>query len=173
MTLIRKAKEPINQEENNITMKNILNKISIALAAAAMILTVSCSKVNPADNTEKLLEVNASNLQGNWQLVAINGETLAEGATFYINFSRSGQEFKIWDSMTSIPSSYNYSEGTFALYTDPELGTYIRGIDSVKEEWSDLYVVKELTKNSMVWVGVNNPTFTQTFNRVSSIPFEK
>lgn len=75
--------------------------------------------------------------------------------------------------MTSIPSSYNYSEGTFALYADPELGTYIRGIDSVKEEWSDLYVITGLTKNQMVWTGVNNPSFIQVFNRVSTIPFAK
>ena len=152
-------------------MKNILNRTFAALAAVAMILTVSCSKVNPADSAENFLEVNASNLHGNWQLEAINGKALEDGATFYINFNRSGQEFKIWDSMTSIPSSYNYSEGTFAFYTDPALGTYIRGIDSVKEEWSDLYVIKELTKNSMVWVGVNNPTFTQTFKRITKIPF--
>ena len=138
-----------------------------------MLFAVSCSKVNPTTSDEVLLEVNASNLDGNWQLSAINGEALEEGTSFYINFDRSGDKFKIWDSMTSIPSSYNYSEGTFALYTDPELGTYIRGIDSVKEEWSDLYVIKELTHSSMVWVGVNNPSFTQTFIRVSAIPFEK
>lgn len=152
-------------------MKNILNRIFTALAAVAMILTVSCSKVNPADETEVFLDVNASNLHGNWQLETINGAAVEEGTYFYINFNRSGEEFKIWENLTSIPSSYNYSEGTFALYTDPELGVYIRGVDNVKEEWSDLYVIKELTRNSMVWVGVNNPTFTQTFHRVSAIPF--
>lgn len=154
-------------------MKNILNRIFTVLAAAAMILAVSCSKVNPTTPDEILLEVNASNLDGNWQLTAINGEALEEGTSFYINFDRSGDKFKIWDTMTSIPSSYNYSEGTFALYTDPELGTYIRGIDSVKEEWSDLYVITGLTKNQMVWTGVNNPSFIQVFNRVSTIPFAK
>ena len=152
-------------------MKNILNRTFTALAAVAMILIVSCSKVNPADESEVLLEVNASNLHGNWQLETINGAAVEEGALFYINFNRSSQEFKIWENLTSIPSSYNYSEGTFALYTDPALGVYIRGVDNVKEEWSDLYVIKELTRNRMVWVGVNNPTFTQTFRRVSTIPF--
>lgn len=154
-------------------MKNILNRIFTALAAVAMILTVSCSKVNPTNPEEALLEVNSSNLDGNWQLSAINGKALEEGSSFFINFDRSGDKFKIWDSMTSIPSSYNYSEGTFALYIDPELGTYIRGIDSVKEEWSDLYVITELTKNKMVWTGINDPSFVQVFNRVASIPFAK
>ena len=152
-------------------MKNILNRTFTALAAVAMILTVSCTKVNPVDETEVLLDVNASNLHGNWQLETINGAAVEEGTLFYINFNRSGEEFKIWENLTSIPSSYNYSEGTFTLYTDPVLGVYIRGVDNVKEEWSDLYVIKELTKNRMVWVGVNDPTFTQTFHRVSAIPF--
>ena len=152
-------------------MKNILNRTFTALAAVAMILTVSCTKVNPVDETEVLLDVNASNLHGSWQLETINGAAVEEGALFYINFNRSGEEFKIWENLTSIPSSYNYSEGTFTLYTDPVLGVYIRGVDNVKEEWSDLYVIKELTKNRMVWVGVNDPTFTQTFHRVSAIPF--
>ena len=152
-------------------MKNILNRTFTALAAVAMILTVSCSKVNPVEDTEVLLEVNASNLHGNWQLHAINGAAVEEGVLFYINFNRSGEEFKIWENLTSIPSSYNYSEGTFSLYSDPVLGVYIRGVDNAKEEWSDLYVIKELTRNRMVWVGVNDPTFTQTFHRVSAIPF--
>ena len=152
-------------------MKNILNRTFTAFAAIAMILTVSCSKVNPADKSEALLEVNASNLHGNWQLESINGAALEGETCFYINFNRSGEKFKIWENLTSIPSSYNYSEGKFALYTDPALGVCIRGIDSVKEEWSDLYVIKELTKNTMIWVGVNNPDFTQTFKRITKIPF--
>ena len=151
-------------------MKNILNRTFTALAAVAMILTVSCSKVNPTDETEVLLDVNASNLHGNWQLEAINGAAVEEGTYFYINFNRSGEEFKIWENLTSIPSSYNYSEGTFALYTEPETGTYIRGIDNVKEEWSDTYVIKDLTKDTMTWVGMNDPTFVQVFTRVDKVP---
>lgn len=69
--------------------------------------------------------------------------------------------------MNSIPSSYDYSEGIFKLYPEPELGVYIRGIDSVGEEWNDLYVIKNLTQQSMIWVGVNDPTFIQTFTRIT------
>ena len=144
-----------------------INKIYTALAAVAMLFVASCTKMTV--ETETYLEVNASNIHGNWELATINGEPAA--ANFYINFDRSGSKYAIWETFTSIPTSYNHSEGTFTFYTDPELGIMIRGIDSVKEEWSDMYVIKNLTKTSMTWVGVNDPTFVQTFTRISAIPF--
>ena len=147
-------------------MKNILNRIFTILAAATMLMTASCSKVNPADEAEQLLEVNASNLHGKWALTSVNNASVLEGAYFHINFNRSGEKFQSWNAMNSIPLSYDYSEGTFKLYDDPELGTYIRGIDNAGEEWRDCYVIKELTRNSMIWVGVNDPTFVQTFERI-------
>ena len=146
-------------------MKNILNRIFTILAASAMLLAASCSKVNPADQTEHL-DVNASNLHGDWELVAIQGQAIPEGASFRINFNRSGEKFQSWNAMNSIPSSYDYSEGTFKLYPDPELGVYIRGIDNAGQEWGDTYVIKELTRTDMTWVGVNDPTFVQIFSRI-------
>ena len=155
-------------------MKTILNRIFIILAASTALMALSCSKVNPVDETEQLLEVNASNLHGSWTLKSINAASLPQGAYFHINFDRSGEKFQIWNAMNSIPSSYDYSEGTFKLYSDdPELGIYIRGIDSVGEEWSDLYVIKQLTAKSMVWIGVNDPTFIQEFTRIDTVPVQK
>lgn len=155
-------------------MKTILNRIFIILAASTVLMALSCSKVNPVDETEPQLEVNASNLHGSWTLTSINTASLPQGAYFHINFDRSGDKFQIWNAMNSIPSSYDYSEGTFKLYSDdPELGIYIRGIDSVGEEWSDLYVIKQLTAKSMVWIGVNDPTFIQEFTRIDTVPVQK
>ena len=155
-------------------MKTILNRIFIILAASTALMALSCSKVNPVDETEQLLEVNASNLHGSWTLTSINAASLPQGAYFHINFDRSGEKFQIWNAMNSIPSSYDYSEGTFKLYSDdPELGIYIRGIDSVGEEWSDLYVIKQLTAKSMVCIGVNDPTFIQEFTRIDTVPVQK
>ena len=152
-------------------MKNILNRILTILTASAMLLATSCSKTgSPVDGEEQLLEVNASNLHGAWALTSANGALILEETSFYINFNRSGEKFQIWDAMNSIPSSYDYSEGTFKLYSDPELGVYIRGIDNVGEEWSDLYVIKELTHSSMIWIGVNDPSFVQTFERIDRVP---
>lgn len=152
-------------------MKNILNRILTILTASAMLLATSCSKTgSPVDGEEQLLEVNASNLHGAWALTSANGALILEETYFYINFNRSGEKFQIWDAMNSIPSSYDYSEGTFKLYSDPELGVYIRGIDNVGEEWSDLYVIKELTHSSMTWIGVNDPSFVQIFERIDRVP---
>ena len=148
-------------------MKNKLNIIAIALVSTSMLLTVSCSKSNPDEQKVIFLEVNASNLHGKWALATVNNAPVPEGAYFHINFNRSSEEFQIWNAMNSIPSSYDYSEGIFKLYQEPELGVYIRGIDSVGEEWNDLYVIKNLTQQSMIWVGVNDPTFIQTFTRIT------
>jgi len=153
-------------------MKNIINRIFTALAAAVMLFAASCEKVN-YDDRELLLEVNASNLHGNWELRSINYEFVMDGSYFYINFDRSGEKFQIWENLTSIPSTFNHSEGTFKLYTDPELGVYIRGIDNVKEEWSDTYVIKELTRHQMVWVSMKDPTFIQVFTRIDTVPVQK
>ena len=151
-------------------MKNIINKTLMILSAAALMLTVSCTKEDT--KVEQYLEVNASNLHGNWQLETQNGSALEEGAFFYINFNRSGQEYKSWNGMGSIPNSYDYSEGTFDFYNDdPELGITIRGIDNALQDWNDRYVIKDLTKTHMTWIGVNDPTNIQTFKRITKIPF--
>ena len=151
-------------------MKRI-TAIFTALAGLALLFSTSCTK--PDLHVVEYLEVNASNLHGNWSLNGINNEFLLDGSYFYINFDRSGEKFQIWENLTSIPSTFNHSEGTFKLYTDPELGVYIRGIDNVKEEWSDTYVIKELTRHQMVWVSMKDPTFIQVFTRIDTVPVQK
>lgn len=152
-------------------MIRFLNKSVIMLTIVAAFFTVSCEKVETP--VVEYLEVNASNLHGNWVLKSINDSPVQDGACFYINFNRSGNEYTIWETMTSIPSTPNVDKGTFAIYTDPELGAYIRGIDEIGQEWSDRYVIKDLTKTTMTWVGVNDSGTVQKFERVDEVPFEK
>jgi hypothetical protein len=148
-------------------MKRI-TAIFTALAGLALLFSTSCTK--PDLHVVEYLEVNASNLHGNWKLQSVNGELEKEPAFFYINFDRSGNKYQIWENHSAIPSTYNHSEGTFAFYTEPEVGTYIRGVDSIKEEWSDTYVIKDLTKNTMTWVGMKDPSFVQVFQRIDKVP---
>lgn len=152
-------------------MNKIYKLIFAALAVLTLTFATSCEKSEEIPVT--YLEVNATNLHGNWMLTSIGGQPLKEGTYFYINFDRSGNKFKIWETLTSIPSSPNIDEGTFSLGTDPETGAYIRGIDTALEEWSDYYSVKDLTSDSMTWVGVNDPSFVQTFKRVDKVPVAK
>ena len=152
-------------------MKRI-TAIFTVIASMALLFSTSCTKPD-LEIPVVYLDVNASNLHGNWSLNGINNEFLLDGSYFYINFDRSGEKFQIWENLTSIPSTFNHSEGTFKLYTDPELGVYIRGIDNVKEEWSDTYVIKELTRHQMVWVSMKDPTFIQVFTRIDTVPVQK
>lgn len=148
-------------------MMHIIDRTFAAIAALMVFVLSSCTK--EADDREVWLDVNASNLHGAWELTAINGQPLEEGTYVHITFDRSGNKFEIKENHTSIPSSYNHSEGTFAIYIDPELGAYIRGVDLVKEEWRDTYLIKDLTRDSMIWYGMKDPTFIQEFRRIESV----
>jgi hypothetical protein len=143
---------------------------NLGLVCVMMLALFSCQK---AATVTPPMQVNASNLNGNWMLQSINGTPLAGDTYFYIRFEMSGNKFTIWENLTSIPAGYNIDEGTFTFYVEPTVGTYIRGIDSIKDkEWSDMYYVKGLTESSMTWVGYNNPSFVQDFVRVETIPYE-
>ena len=90
-------------------MIRFLNKSVIMLTIVAAFFTVSCEKVETP--VVEYLEVNASNLHGNWVLKSINDSPVQDGACFYINFNRSGNEYTIWETMTSIPSTPNVDKG--------------------------------------------------------------
>ena len=132
-------------------MKNILNRTSTALAAVAMILTVSCSKVNPADETEVFLDVNASNLHGNWQLETINGAAVEEGTYFYINFNRSERTFTSYDNLASMYGRER--SGSFSIEQD-EYGRYILNgsYDYGSGDWATAYeVTMAASGEQMTW----------------------
>ena len=136
------------------------------MSAFVMMSLSSCEEV---DVTVEYLDVTSANLKGHWELVSINGNPLADGSFFYISFEK--DEFRIRENLTSIPNGFSEDEGTYSIYTDEDLGaSCIRGINSVQKEWNDRYVVKDLTSESMTWVGVANPSSVQTFMRIPALP---
>ena len=74
------------------------------------------------------------------------------------------------DSFSNIP---HVITGSYNLATDPELGAIIRGsYDHDNGDWSHRYIIKDLYENEMLWVAKDDPSFTQKFRRVSTIPVE-
>ena len=56
--------------------------------------------------------------------------------------------------------------GIFNIETDLEKGAIIRGIYDYDEgNWSHQYEVNDLTKDSMIWVATDDPSFVQKFVR--------
>jgi len=151
-------------------MKCFFNMVIRLMAVLAAVMAVSCAKENPATD---YLEVNASNLNGNWKLTSIDGAPINDGTYFYINFESSGHEYKLWENLTSIPESYNFDKGTFRIDVDEEEGAYIRGINEVLEDWAHLYLIVDLTENSMTWIALDDKTIVHKLVRIEDIPIDE
>ena len=150
-------------------MKKILTLISIiAIAFCAS----SCEKVDDNEQPQQL-EVNAHNISGQWELVQWNGNALVEGTYVYLDIVRNDKTYTMYQNMDSFSNVPHVITGSYALSTDVELGAIIRGsYDHDCGEWSHRYIIKSLTADEMLWVATDDPTFTQTYIRVESIPVE-
>ena len=149
-------------------MNKITKLLTLALLAFA---ALSCDKVIVTEPQEELLEVNANNLSGKWQLFEWDGNVLAEGTYVYLDIVRNGQTYTMYQNMDSFSNVPHVITGKYTLTTDPELGTIIRGsYDHDNGEWADRYIVRTLTSDKMIWVPTDNHSSYQVFLRVKDIP---
>ena len=149
-------------------MNRITKLLTIALLAFA---ALSCDKVILTEPKEELLEVNANNLSGKWQLFEWDGNVLAEGTYVYLDIVRNGQTYTMYQNMDSFTNVPHVITGSYHLSTDVELGAIIRGTyDHDSGEWSHRYIIQSLTANEMFWVATDDLSFSQKFVRVDAIP---
>ena len=131
-----------------------------------LFIAFACS--DDKEPAEPLLDVNANNIQGDWELVEWSGNTLAEGTYVYIEFTRRNQRFTIYQNEDSfLPRMI---EGDYNITIDEELGAVIRGKYDYNGDWSHRYIVRDLTAKSMTWIAVDDPANIQLFQRIDSIP---
>ena len=146
-------------------MKKILILLSIIAIAA-----VSCEKDSMPEEAPQL-EVNANNISGQWELVEWNGISLTDGTYVYLDIVRNDKTYTMYQNLDSFSNVPHVVTGSFRLSTDEELGAIIRGTyDHDSGEWSHRYIIQSLTANEMFWVAKDDPSFTQKFRRVSTIP---
>lgn len=148
-----------------------MNRISkiIALAFVA-VAAMACGKEDIKIEKE-LLEVNANNIAGKWQLVQWNGDAMEEGTYVYLEIVRNDRTFTLYQNQDSFQNVPRILTGSYNIDVDPEAGAVIRGMyDHDNGEWSHRYIVKELYVDEMLWVAKDDPGFTQLFKRIHSIP---
>ena len=146
-------------------MKKILILLSIIAIAA-----VSCEKDSMPEEAPQL-EVNANNISGQWELVEWNGISLTEGTYVYLDIVRNDKTYTMYQNLDSFSNVPHVVTGSYRLSTDEELGAIIRGTyDHDSGEWSHRYIIPSLTANEMFWVAKDDPSFTQKFRRLSTIP---
>lgn len=152
----------------------MIRKISIlaSVIIAAMMFSACSKQVTP---TVEYLEVNANNISGNWKLDKWNGSDMASGTYMYVKFVRNGTTFDMWQNMDSFSNIPHYSFGNFNILIDEERGAYIIGEYLPQDTgfWKHNYLVKDLTKDTMTWVAMDDENFVQHFVRVDSIPYEE
>ena len=149
-------------------MNKITKLLTLALLAFA---ALSCDKNDLSEPVEELLEVNANNLSGKWQLFEWDGNFLAEGTYVYLDIVRNGQTYTMYQNMDSFSNVPHVIIGKYTLTTDPELGTIIRGsYDHDNGEWAHRYMIQSLTADEMFWVATDDLSFSQKFVRVDNIP---
>ena len=148
-------------------MNGIIKSIAVVLLTLA---TMACEKISQTE-TKIPLEVNTNNISGKWQLVEWNGETLTEGTYVYLDIIRQDRTYTMYQNMDSFFNVSHVVTGSYVLYTEPTQGAIIRGTyDHDSGDWAHRYIVKALYADEMLWVATDDPTFTQTYIRVESIP---
>lgn len=149
-----------------------MNKVKSILATLAVIFSaVACGNKMPVEPPVEYLEVNVSNISGSWELVEWNGAQLQSGTYVFLNIIRKDWTYQMWQNVDSFQDIPHQVTGRFYLEVDPAYGAIIRGeYDHDSGDWAHRYIIKDLTKDSMVWVAKDNADYVQKFVRVESIP---
>lgn len=149
-----------------------MNKVKSILVTLAVIFSaVACGNKMPVEPPVEYLEVNVSNISGSWELVEWNGAQLQSGTYVFLNIIRKDWTYQMWQNVDSFQDIPHQVTGRFYLDVDPAVGAVIRGdYDHDSGDWAHRYIIKDLTKDSMVWVAKDNADYVQKFVRVESIP---
>ncbi len=141
-------------------MKKFVNFAMVSLVA---MIVAACS--NEAHVGNEYLDVTPNNISGVWSMVSYdNGEPLAEDTYYYIVFDRAERRFESFNNLNS--SEAHKRSGRYDIYTDR--AAIIRGMyDFGQGDWEHQYYVRDLTKNRMVWVAVDDESLVQVYVRAT------
>lgn len=134
--------------------------VKFAMASLVVALMAACSEVEVAND---FLDVTPNNISGVWSMESYDdGESLADGSYYYIVFDRAEKRFESFDNLGSM-GVYKRS-GRYDIYTNQ--AAIIRGMyDFGQGDWEHQYYVRDLTKNRMVWVAVDDESLVQVYVR--------
>ena len=132
---------------------------------------VSCELVEDGGIQEPLLEVNANNISGQWQLKQWNENTLNDDTYVYIDIVRNDRTYTMYQNIDSFKDVPHKVTGSYYIEVDPAIGAVIRGnYDHDSGDWAHRYIITDLSRTKMVWTAKDDPAFVQIWNRVDSIP---
>lgn len=152
-------------------MKRLMIHILVSISVISMVATSCIDKTDV--EVEEYLDVNANNISGKWELAEWNGSALTAGTYVFMEIVRNDRTFTLYQNLDSFNDVPHVVTGSYFIETDPELGAIIRGsYDHDSGDWAHRYIIRDLTRESMIWVAKDDPEFVQKYVRVESIPVE-
>ncbi len=127
---------------------------------AALVLS-SCEKEGGVSN--EYLDVTPNNISGVWRVESFdNGVELNENTYRYIEFKRKDKSFVSYDNLGSM--EVQKRSGRFDITTDG--AAVIRGQYNFGQgDWEHSYYVRDLTKERMVWVAIDDESLVTVYVR--------
>ena len=148
-----------------------MKRLAYLFSTLALILAVSSCEKEIGGGEELLLEVNANNISGKWQLMQWNESSLNDDTYVYIDIVRNDRTYTMYQNIDSFKDVPHMITGSYYLEVDPAIGAVIRGnYDHDSGDWAHRYIITDLTRGHMIWTAKDDPTFIQIWNRVDSIP---
>lgn len=152
-------------------MKRLMIHLLVSISVISMVATSCIDKTDV--EVEEYLDVNANNISGKWELAEWNGSALTAGTYVFMEIVRNDRTFTLYQNLDSFNDVPHVVTGSYFIETDPELGAIIRGnYDHDSGDWAHRYIIRDLTRESMIWVAKDDPEFVQKYVRVESIPVE-
>lgn len=147
----------------------LFKHVMMAFIVAIALLVGGCNRGATPAVVPTGMDVTYSTIDGSWELIAWNGEALAEGTYCYIDFDRTEHRYEMWSNFDSMYADKR--SGTFTIEKDEYgdfilMGTYDYGVG----DWGENYTVTMYTPGrEMRWEATtSNDTFT--YARIDQIP---
>lgn len=139
-------------------MKRFLGFVMVFVAALVL---SSCEKEGGVSN--EYLDVTPNNISGVWRVESFdNGVELNENTYRYIEFKRKDKSFVSYDNLGSM--EVQKRSGRFDITTDG--AAVIRGQYNFGQgDWEHSYYVRDLTKERMVWVAIDDESLVTVYVR--------
>ena len=131
----------------------------------AMVLFVAFGIIACADNDNignEYLDVTFNNISGDWKMESYEGGiTWADGSYYYITFNRKDRTFVSYDNLDSMEAVR--LTGRYDIVTNE--ASVIFGMYDYRGDWEHRYYVRDLTKDRMVWVAVDDESIVRVYVR--------
>lgn len=134
--------------------------VKFAVMLSVLFGAMACADKDNIGN--EYLDVTFNNISGDWKMESYEGGiTLPEGGYYYITFNRKDRRFVSYDNTDSMGAVT--LTGRYDIITNE--AAIIYGMYDHKGDWEQRYYVRNLTKERMEWVAVDDESIVRVYVR--------